>query len=554
MRAMRRTLVALFSALFAFACDGPSASDAGLDGGTDGGADAGRPYPDSGPIEEVVFPPMGSISQPSGASSFRFGVASAATQIEDMNTSNDWYAWGAPAPEGLGKGTFVGNAVRGYTRAVEDVALMSALNVDSSRFSVEWARVEPQRDVISEEAIEHYRALLEALATAGIRPMITVHHFSNPVWVDDPRRVAAGDDCADGPTDAHLCGYGHPEGGPLIVEELREHACRLGEEYGGLVDEWATLNEPVNYMFASYGTAVFPPGRSLLLSDLPAFIEVVRDFIAAHAAIYEALHRCDTLDADGDGVAAEVGLTLSVGDWVPARRGRPSSHPEDVAAAARVRYIYHFLFADAVRTGMFDADLDGEGEESHPEWAETLDWLGIQYYFRAGVTARPAILPGIDATPCFAPLDQGACIPPQDPTHYVPAMGYEYWAPGLYDILMEYHERYADLPLTVTEAGIATEVGRRRAEHVARTLEQIHFARRAGADVRGYYHWTLMDNFEWAEGYHPRFGLYRVDRTGEYERVATEGATLFGEIAGTRRLTIEQRESYGGLGPMTPEE
>jgi beta-glucosidase len=133
-------------------------------------------------------------------------------------------------------------------------------------------------------------------------------------------------------------------------------------------------------------------------------------------------------------------------------------------------------------------------------------------------------------------------------------MGYEYWAPGLYDILMEYHERYADLPLMVTEAGIATEVGRRRAEHVTRTLEQIHFARRAGADVRGYYHWTLMDNFEWAEGYEPRFGLYRVDRAGEYARVPTEGATLFGEIAGARRLTIEQRETYGGLGPMTPEE
>src|SRR5690606_34583529 len=99
-----------FCTLFALGCDGPIAADAGLDAGADAGADAGRPYPDSGPIEEVVFPPMGSISQPSGAGSFRFGVASAATQIEDLNTHNDWYAWTAPAPEGLGKGTFVGDA------------------------------------------------------------------------------------------------------------------------------------------------------------------------------------------------------------------------------------------------------------------------------------------------------------------------------------------------------------------------------------------------------------------------------------------------------------
>ena len=149
----------------------------------------------------------------------------------------------------------------------------------------------------------------------------------------------------------------------------------------------------------------------------------------------------------------------------------------------------------------------------------------------------------------------GACIPPADETHFIPAMGYEYWEGGLYDILMEYDDRYAGaIPITVTEAGIATEVGARRAENVVRTMEQIHYARRAGADVRGYYHWSLMDNFEWSYGYAPRFGLYRVDRTGDYDRVATEGATVFGRIAGARSLTISDRQAYGGYGPMTPEE
>lgn len=533
--------------VFALGCDGSARE-------VDAGVDGGPALPDAGPIEEIAFPAMGSISQASGEGSFRFGVASAATQIEDLNTKNDWYAWTAPEPEGLGKGEFVGDAVRGYSRAVEDVALMTALNVDAARFSVEWARVEPERGVADEEAFEHYGALLDELVARGIRPMITVHHFSNPRWVDDPIRVAAGDDCADGPSDAHLCGWGHPEGGPLIIEEITEHACELGTRYGDRVDEWATFNEPVNYLFASYGSAVFPPGRALLFSDFERFIAVVRNVLEAHSAMYAALKRCDTVDADGDGVAAEVGLTLSVADWVPARRNRPSTNAEDVEAAARMRYIYHFLMVDALREGTFDADLDGTGEESHPDWADTLDWLGIQYYFRAGVTARPALLPGVGATPCFPPLDAGACIPAQDPTHVVPTMGYEFWAPGLFTVLMDYTERYADLPLTVTEAGIATEVGRRRAEHVTRTLEQIQRARRTGVDVRGYYHWTLMDNFEWAEGYGPRFGLYRVERSGDYARVPTEGATLLGEIAGGRILTVEQRETYGGLGPMTPEQ
>lgn len=533
------------------ACGGPGPSDAG----PDAAPDAGPELPDSGPIEQVDFPPPGSISQPSGRGSFRFGVASAATQIEDENATTDWYLWTAPAPDGLGRGSdFVGDAVRGYTRALEDVSLVTALSLDASRFSVEWARIEPRRNQISADALAHYRALLDELAAQGLRPMITVHHFSNPPWVDDPRRVAMGDDCPDGPTDEHLCGFGHPEGGPLIVEELREHACLLGASYGDRVDEWATINEPVNYIFASYGAGQFPPGRALLFSDFDAFMNVVRTFVDAHVAMYRALHDCDTEDADGDGVPAEVGLTLSVVDWVPARSNRPSTHPDDVAAAERMRYVYHFLLVDSLRDGTFDADLDGTPDEEHAEWAGTLDWLGVQYYFRAGVTARPALLPGVEATPCFGPLDAGACIPPVFGSHWVPSMGYEYWAPGLFNVLMDYAERYPDLPLTVTEAGIATEVGRRRAENVVRTLEQIHFARRAGADVRGYYHWTLMDNFEWAEGYEPRFGLYRVERTGDYERVPTEGADVLGEIARTRTLTVEQREAYGGVGSMTPEE
>ncbi len=194
------------------------------DAGADGGTDAGRQYPDSGPVEQVDFPPMGSISEAAGQGGFRFGVASAATQIEDMNADTDWYAWTAPEPDGLGRGTFVGDAVRGYTKSVDDVSLMTELHVDSSRFSIEWARVEPQRDVISEEALTHYGALLDALVAAGIRPMVTIHHFSNPVWVDDPRRVAAGDDCAAGPTDEWLSGWGDAVGGPMIVDEIAEHA------------------------------------------------------------------------------------------------------------------------------------------------------------------------------------------------------------------------------------------------------------------------------------------------------------------------------------------
>jgi hypothetical protein len=271
------------------------------------------------------FAEIGSPSAPSGAQSFRFGAASAATQIEDQNPHTDWYVYTQPKAEGgLGNGTFVGDAAKGYTKALEDVELIAALGLDSYRFSIEWARIEPQRDQIDGAALAHYSDFIDALIARGIRPMVTVHHFSNPTWVDDP---ADQEDCKDGPSDANLCGFGHPIGGPLVVEEMRQHAQLLAERFGDRVDEWATVNEPVNYLVASYGIGFFPPGKSSLLSAetlLGKLVAVIRDFVSGHAAMYGALKSADLVDADGDGVAASVGLTLSVADWVPARAERSS--------------------------------------------------------------------------------------------------------------------------------------------------------------------------------------------------------------------------------------
>ncbi len=527
--------------------DDAAPSDAAPSDGApnDAGTDSGPPPP------PIALPEPGPVAGAGGEGSFTLGVATAATQIEDANDTADWWVWTLPEERGgLGHGTFVGDAVRGYARQLEDNALVSELNVDAYRFNPSWARIEPTRDVLDEEALAHYDEVLDDLVARGIKPMVTVHHFSSPVWVDDPRRT---EDCTEAPTDADLCGWHHPEGVEQILEELAEYGTLLGERFGDRVDEWCTLNEPINYLVASYGMGAFPPGRSLLLSRFDDFVGVVRNYIRAHVVLYDAIHAADTVDADGDGVAAHVGYTLSVIAWVAARRGRASDDPADLAAEERIRHVYHHVFTDALVTGRFDSDLDLEGDEAHPDWAGKLDFLGVQYYSRQGVTAMPALLAPLGLTPCFAPaFDFGACLPPADPTHWVPTMHYEYWEPGIFEILVEFSERYPGLPMTVTESGLATRVGRRRSEHIVRSLEQIWRAREAGVDVRGYYHWSLMDNFEWAEGYEPRFGLYAVD-LGTYERTPTEGARTLAAIAARRELGATERATLGGLGPMTPE-
>jgi len=512
----------------------------------------GEDEPHAAPPDDgsIPFAEPGPLSGPAGRGGFRFGAASAATQIEDQNPSTDWYLFTRPQAEGgLGQHTFVGEAAGGYSRAIADIELLSRIHLDAYRFSLEWARIEPTRDAIDESALRHYDQVIDGLVAAGIRPNLTIHHFSNPVWVDDPRDVA----CANGPSDTNLCGFGHPQGGPLLIDEIAEHARLLASRYGDRVDDWSTLNEPINYLLAAYGIGLYPPGKGKIGQLIAEFVPVVRDYLAAHAAVYRAIHEADTVDADGDGVAASVGLPLSIADWVPARNNAPSDDPADVAARDRLVYVFHYLIVDSILDGTFDADLDGTPDEQQPAWRGTLDWLGVQYYFRAGVTGQNGIVPVLGLTPCFGGFDGGACLPPVDPSFCVPAMKYEYYAPGLREVLTDFSARWPALPLLVTESGIATLTGERRAENVTRAFEQIELARRAGADVRGYYYWSLYDNFEWAEGFGPRFGLYRVDYE-TFERTPTLGADVLGEIAASRKLSPSLLGKYGGTGPMTPEQ
>jgi beta-glucosidase len=279
----------------------------------------------------------------------------------------------------------------------------------------------------------------------------------------------------------------------------------------------------------------------------------VQNYIAAHVAIYDAIRENDTGDADGDGVNASIGLTLSVADWTPARANLPSDNPADIAAANKVAYVYHFLVVDALRSGLFDADVDGVGETAKPDWTGKIDWLGVQYYFRAGVTGEFEIIDAIDGMFCFGTYDFGSCLPPEDPTWWIPEMFYEFYAPGWLRVFRDMHERYPDLPLVVTEGGIATHLGTRRSENIVRTLEQIAAGIAEGIDIRGYYHWSLMDNFEWAEGYGPKFGLFSVDVEGDYARTPSGAVEVYADIAESRTISPAVRAQYGGNGPMTPE-
>ena len=277
------------------------------------------------PPPDIDFGAIGSSSAASGKGSFRFGASSAATQIEDQNTHTDWYLWTDPNAPGLAQGAafFVGDAVKGYTMAIDDEKHLTDMHLDTYRFSMEWARIEPVKGMIDEAALQHYSDLLDALKAAGIRPNVTIHHFSNPVWVDDP----TDPNCANGPSPTNLCGLDHPTGGPMVAQAMANHAALLATRFGDRVDDWATLNEPVNYLLSGYGAKKGPPGKFDLQDIEGAFMTAMENYLLAHVMMYDAIKAADTIDADGDGVAASVGLTKEAAEWVAASGGAISTDP-----------------------------------------------------------------------------------------------------------------------------------------------------------------------------------------------------------------------------------
>eukprot|EP00121_Abeoforma_whisleri_P011558 Awhi_evm1s10663 len=498
-------------------------------------------------------------------SNFLFGASSAATQIEENNTHTDWWWYGLPEVEGgLGKlKTPVGDAAMGYSMVTEDIQLMEELNINSYRFSIEWGRIWPNgpNAPYDQDALAHYRKQIVDMKAIGVKPMVTIHHFSNPIWVEDFVNASSTDPKNCTVTETNLCGWAGPNQ-KGIIEALVKHTELLATELGDIVDDWCTVNEPVNYILAGWGLAAFPPGHSYLMDGhFDALIDVFRGFLEAHSQMYDALKEKDTQDADGDGIVANVGYTLSVAEWTPTQGNKISSDPADIAAAENTEYVYNHFFTQSIVEGQFDVDWSRNAStmEPHPEWKGKLDFVGLQYYFRTGVTATPALLAPVKGTPCMpgSGLDFGSCLPkPDDPNHWVPSMGYEYWEDGTYNILTKYNELYPGLPLIVTESGLASNNGVRRSEHIVRNLEQIHRAITDGADVRGYFHWSLTDNFEWAEGFDPHFGLYRMEDpyNGNVTRVATAGALTYRDILNNNgTVSIAMREKFGGYGPMTPE-
>jgi beta-glucosidase len=421
---------------------------------------------------ELVFPP-----------GFLWGTAASSHQVEGNNTNNDWWEWEEQGH--INDGTVSGPACDHYRRFDKDFAALRQQHHNTHRLSLEWSRLEPEQGRWDTQAVKHYKAVLRSLQAKGLKPMLTLHHFTNPLWLSR-------------------------EGGweqPQVVRLFERYTRFAAEELGKDVDLWVTINEPVVYAYESYLLGAWPPGKK----DFKTAMRVLKHMLLAHAEAYHTIH-----SVLGD--SCHVGIAKHCRVIDPFRRRSPF----DRMAASCIDFILNRHFIKACMSGTIDPPVAPFKHVSR--LTNTLDFIGINYYSREMLR--------------FAPF--GFCsdffrliTKPGAPVTF---LGWEIYAYGLYRLL-KILKKYKK-PVYITENGIATETDEERSKFIVDHLRQVHRALAEGVDVRGYYYWSAWDNFEWAEGFTPRFGLTHVDYKTQKRTLRASGR-LYAEIAEKGKITGE---------------
>ncbi|MFF5447628.1 GH1 family beta-glucosidase [Streptomyces sp. NPDC012888] len=425
---------------------------------------------------------------------FRWGTATAAYQIEgaadeDGRTPSIWDTF-SRTPGKVRNGDTGDIAADHYHRVSEDVALMRQLGVSDYRFSLAWPRVQPTgRGPALQKGLDFYRRLTDELRAAGIRPVATLYHWDLPQELED-----AG-------------GWPHRE----TAYRFAEYAGLAAEALGDRVATWTTLNEPWCAAFLGYGSGVHAPGRTSAVDSLRA----AHHLNLAHGLAVQALRGA----LPG---TAEISLTLNL----HAVRAHTDS-PEDLDAARRIDAVGNRIFLDPVFHGRLPEDLVRD-TASVTDWsfvedgdlrtaAAPVDSLGINYYSPTEVAAATPSPPSLSPSP-WAGAERYVRF--ADVPGPRTAMDWPVDADGLYELLVRLRDDLPGVPLVVTENGAAYEdyadpsgqvKDPERVAYLQAHLAAVHRAVEDGADVRGYFLWSLMDNFEWAYGYSKRFGIVHVD-------------------------------------------
>lgn len=449
---------------------------------------------------------------------FTFGTATASYQIEgaaneDGRLPSIWDTF-SHTPGKVVNGDTGDVACDHYHRLDEDLDLLKSYNVDAYRFSIAWPRIQPpgtgERNQLG---IDFYNRLLDGLLERGITPVVTLYHWDLPQPLED-----AG-------------GWPNRE----TAERFAEYAKICGEEFGDRVSQWTTLNEPFCSAYLGYSLGVHAPGRRNPVDALKA----AHTLNLAHGLALQALSSVVTSDKATYSVTNNLATVFAVTDSA-----------EDEHAAARVRAVLNGVWTGPQIHGEYP-ELLFETTARHTDWSfiqdgdlkninQPIDVLGLNWYQPTTVRQGAPVDPEAEWTPVLAP----GCEDVENVTveSDLTDMGWNIIPGGLESQLRDMHEEFGDLPLVITENGcsyddpVVVEDGvrrvhdERRLDYLRQHITAAHRAKQAGVPLVGYFVWSLMDNFEWAEGYQKRFGITHVDYE-TLERTPKDSALWYSELA-----------------------
>lgn len=352
------------------------------------------------------------------------------------------------------------------------IKLMKDLKVNSFRFSIDWSKIEPQEGIIDESAIVHYEKFCDALIKAGITPVATLHHFVHPNWFEKRG------------------GFEH-----IWNIYYFERFCKIAfARLATRIPIWCTINEPGVYAFQGYFRGVTPPGKK----DFATQGKVLENLLRAHVRVYKALK------AMPNGDKVKIGIVHNILQFEPFNNVTPLNQIERLVSNL-MNHIFHKAITEFFKTGIFKfyVPVMANVEYKESDAKKTLDFMGLNYYSH--------VLFNIKNPPCPGAREGDVWTD----------MPYTIYAEGFYRAIKEVSE--LGLPIYITENGISDDKDDRRAIWIKRYLYALSKAISEGADVRGYFYWSLMNNFEWDFGFDPNFGLYSVDFTTQ-KRTLLEGS------------------------------
>lgn len=495
-----------------------------------------------------AFPPPEAIERGLFGAGFLWGSAIAGFQA-DMgcptldrsacdDPHSDWFAFTTdPATTGSGgahlSGQDPGVVGPGFWELYdEDVDRAHRdMGHNALRFSIEWSRIFPTAtddaddhaallEIADAGALTRYRQILASLSSRGMTPIVTLNHYSLPLWLHDP--VTCHTDFAG----CTKRGWVDKE---RAVREAAKYAGFVARELGGEVDWWATLNEPLQNMLFGY---INPgPERShppALLLRAQAARTVLDALIEAHARMYDAIKAEDRADADGDGQQSQVGIVYPLVPFDPA----DPDDPEDLAAVENVSYLWNEAFLRAVALGDYDANLDGQTTRRE-DLAGRMDWVGVNWYFSIRIDGAPtSFLP--DFSPLLTFKITGFEIAENRPERLAAWLGFVNDELGVPALISENGEP------DPADDGTA-------ARYLVRNVSALQDAVQGGADVRGYMYWTLTDNYEWNHGMDVRMGLYAVDKDDPTKaRAPRQAVDVYAAITAAGQVTDALRATWLG--------